>query len=123
MARKSELHQPNLFDEEPRLVKPCPPRRVELAVLFGVQFYGFLKCRDPIRCVNDSKKCGVCTPRTKDAPCRPSGRLGVLPRFRYLLFRHRHLQSHYKTPYKPRPRKSCGVSAHAARGWGQRGTM
>ena len=31
MARKSELQQPNLFDEEPRLVKPCPARRVELA--------------------------------------------------------------------------------------------
>ena len=30
MARKSEHHQPNLFDEEPWLVKPCPARRVEL---------------------------------------------------------------------------------------------
>jgi hypothetical protein len=33
MARKSEHHQPSLFDEEPLLVKPCPARRVELAGL------------------------------------------------------------------------------------------
>jgi hypothetical protein len=31
MARKSEHHQPSLFDEETPLVKPCPARRVELA--------------------------------------------------------------------------------------------
>ena len=33
MARKSEHHQPGLFDEEPPLVKPCPARSVELAGL------------------------------------------------------------------------------------------
>jgi hypothetical protein len=33
MARKSEHHQPGLFDEETPLVKPCPARRVELAGL------------------------------------------------------------------------------------------
>jgi hypothetical protein len=33
MARKSEHHQPGLFDEETPLVKPCPARRVELASL------------------------------------------------------------------------------------------
>ena len=33
MARKSEPHQPSLFDEETPLVKPCPARRVELARL------------------------------------------------------------------------------------------
>jgi hypothetical protein len=33
MARKSEPHQPSLFDEERPLVKPCPARRVELAGL------------------------------------------------------------------------------------------
>ena len=38
MARKSEHHQPNLFDEEPRLVKPCPARRVELAGLVEALF-------------------------------------------------------------------------------------
>jgi hypothetical protein len=36
MTRKSELQQPNLFDEKPRLVKPCPARRVELAGLVEV---------------------------------------------------------------------------------------
>ena len=30
MPRKSEHPQPSLFDEEPRLVKPCPARKVEL---------------------------------------------------------------------------------------------
>jgi hypothetical protein len=33
MARKSEHHQPSLFEEETPLVKPCPARRVELASL------------------------------------------------------------------------------------------
>ena len=33
MARKSEHHQPSLFDEETPLVKPCPARRAELAGL------------------------------------------------------------------------------------------
>ena len=33
MARKSEHHQPSLFDEETPVVKPCPARRVELAGL------------------------------------------------------------------------------------------
>jgi hypothetical protein len=33
MARKSEHHQPSLFDEETPLVKLCPARRVELASL------------------------------------------------------------------------------------------
>ena len=33
MARQSEHHQPSLFDEKTRLVKPCPARRVELAGL------------------------------------------------------------------------------------------
>ena len=33
MARKSEHHQPSLFDEETPLVKLCPARRVELAGL------------------------------------------------------------------------------------------
>jgi hypothetical protein len=33
MARKSEHHQPSLFDEETPLMKPCPVRRVELASL------------------------------------------------------------------------------------------
>jgi hypothetical protein len=33
MARKSEPHQPSLFDEEAPLLKPCPARRVELAGL------------------------------------------------------------------------------------------
>ena len=33
MARKSDHHQPSLFDEETPLVKPCPARRVELAGL------------------------------------------------------------------------------------------
>jgi hypothetical protein len=33
MARKSEHHQPSLFDEKPPLVKPCPAHRVELACL------------------------------------------------------------------------------------------
>ena len=33
MARKSEHHPPNLFDEETPLVKPCPACRVELAGL------------------------------------------------------------------------------------------
>jgi hypothetical protein len=36
MARKSEHHQPSLFDEETPLVKPCPARRVELAGLIEV---------------------------------------------------------------------------------------
>ena len=33
MARKSEHHQPSLFDEATTLVKPCLARRVELAGL------------------------------------------------------------------------------------------
>jgi hypothetical protein len=33
MARRSEHHQPSLFDEKTPLVKPCPARRVELAGL------------------------------------------------------------------------------------------
>ena len=33
MARKSEHHQPSLFDEKTPLVKPCPACRVELAGL------------------------------------------------------------------------------------------
>jgi len=33
MARKSEHHQPSLFDEETPLVQPCPARKVELAGL------------------------------------------------------------------------------------------
>jgi hypothetical protein len=33
MARKSEHHQPNLFDQETPLVKPCPARRAELSGL------------------------------------------------------------------------------------------
>ena len=33
MARKSEHHQPSLFDEETPLVQPCPARKVELANL------------------------------------------------------------------------------------------
>ena len=33
MPRKSEYHQPNLFDEETPLVMPCPARRVKLARL------------------------------------------------------------------------------------------
>jgi hypothetical protein len=33
MARKSEPHQPSLFDEETPLVKPCLARRGELAGL------------------------------------------------------------------------------------------
>jgi hypothetical protein len=33
MARKSEHHQPSLFDEETPRVKPCPARRGELAVV------------------------------------------------------------------------------------------
>jgi hypothetical protein len=33
MARKSEHYQPNLFDEETPLVKPCPALRIELAGL------------------------------------------------------------------------------------------
>jgi hypothetical protein len=33
MARESEHHHPSLFDEELRLVKPCPARRVELVGL------------------------------------------------------------------------------------------
>ena len=33
MARKSEHHQPSLFDEETPLVKPCLARRGELAGL------------------------------------------------------------------------------------------
>jgi hypothetical protein len=33
MARKSEPHQPSLFDEETPRVKPCPARRIELAGL------------------------------------------------------------------------------------------
>ena len=33
MSRKSEPHQPRLFDEETPLVKPCPARRIELASL------------------------------------------------------------------------------------------
>ena len=33
MARKTEHHQPSLFDEETPLVKPCPARRAELAGL------------------------------------------------------------------------------------------
>ena len=33
MARKSEHHQPGLFDEETPLVKPCLARRGELAGL------------------------------------------------------------------------------------------
>jgi hypothetical protein len=33
MARKSENHQPSLFDEETPLVEPCPAQRIELASL------------------------------------------------------------------------------------------
>ena len=33
MARKSEHHQPSLFDEEAPRVKLCPARRAELAGL------------------------------------------------------------------------------------------
>jgi hypothetical protein len=33
MARKSEDHQPSLFDEETQRVKPCPAHRVELTGL------------------------------------------------------------------------------------------
>jgi hypothetical protein len=33
MARKSEHHQPNLFDEGAPLVMPCPARSIELARL------------------------------------------------------------------------------------------
>ena len=33
MARKSERHQPNLFDEGAPLVMPCPVRSIELARL------------------------------------------------------------------------------------------
>jgi hypothetical protein len=33
MARQSEPHQPNLFDEETPRVKACPARRIELAGL------------------------------------------------------------------------------------------
>jgi hypothetical protein len=33
MARKSEHHQPSLFDQETPLVKPYPAHRVELAGL------------------------------------------------------------------------------------------
>jgi hypothetical protein len=33
MARKSENHQPSLFDEEMPRVEPCPARRVELTGL------------------------------------------------------------------------------------------
>ena len=36
MARKSEHHQPSLFDQETPLVKPCPARRVEIAGLVEV---------------------------------------------------------------------------------------
>ena len=36
MARQSEPRQPSLFDEETPLVKPCPARRIELAVLVEV---------------------------------------------------------------------------------------
>jgi len=33
MARKSEHHQPSLFDEDTPLAKPCPVRRIELTSL------------------------------------------------------------------------------------------
>ena len=33
MGRKSENHQPSLFDEETPRVEPCPAQRVELAGL------------------------------------------------------------------------------------------
>ena len=33
MARKSENHQPSLFDEETPLMEPCAAQRVELAGL------------------------------------------------------------------------------------------
>jgi hypothetical protein len=33
MARKSEHHQPSLFDEETPLANPCLVRRIELASL------------------------------------------------------------------------------------------
>ena len=33
MTRKSEHHQPSLFDQETPFVKPCPVRRVELSGL------------------------------------------------------------------------------------------
>jgi hypothetical protein len=33
MARKSEHHQPSLFEEKTPLVRLCPARRVELASL------------------------------------------------------------------------------------------
>jgi hypothetical protein len=33
MARKSEHHQPSLFDEQAPRVEPCPAQRVELAGL------------------------------------------------------------------------------------------
>jgi hypothetical protein len=33
MARKSEHHQPSLFDEETLIANPCPARRIELASL------------------------------------------------------------------------------------------
>jgi hypothetical protein len=33
MARKSEHHQPSLFDQEAPLLKPCAARMVELAGL------------------------------------------------------------------------------------------
>ena len=36
MARKSEHHQPSLFDEATTLVNPCLARRVELAGLVEV---------------------------------------------------------------------------------------
>jgi hypothetical protein len=38
MARKSEHHQPSLFDEEMPLVKLCPARSVELASLVEALF-------------------------------------------------------------------------------------
>ena len=38
MARKSKHHQPSLFDEEMRLVKPCQARRGELAGLVEALF-------------------------------------------------------------------------------------